>query len=273
MDNLIKMNYSKINTKNIPTIILCGGMGTRMREETEYKPKPMVLIGGKPMLWHIMKIYSYYGYNNFILALGYKGEMIKDYFLNFKTFINDFELETSTNNINYCNGLEDNFKILFAETGLESATGERILRVKKYLKNDLFMLTYGDGVSDIDINKLVDFHLKQKTLGTITGVHPFSKYGMIKIDKKKKLVIDFEQKPLMFDYVNGGFMVFHKKALKYFDKGPMENGLKKMAKDKQLSVYCYDGFWKAMDTYREMEELNKLWEEKKPWAVWEKKKN
>jgi len=260
-----------MDNKNIPVIILCGGMGTRMREETEYKPKPMVLIGGSPMLWHIMKIYAHYGYNNFILALGYKGNMIKDYFLDQRAFLNDFTLETSKNEIDFHNNQCDNFNITFAETGLESATGERILRIEKYIKNDLFMLTFGDGVSDININKLVNFHLKQKTLGTITGVHPFSKYGLIKIDKKKKLVVDFQQKPLIFDYASGGFMVFHKNALKYFDDEPMENGLIKMAKEKQLSVYCYDGFWKAMDTYREMDEANKLWETTRPWAVWENK--
>jgi len=254
------------------TIILCGGIGTRMKEETEFKPKPMVLIGGKPILWHIMKIYAHYGFNEFILALGYKGEIIKDYFLNQKAFLSDFTLDFSKNKIQYHNNGSDNFKITFAETGLESETGERILRVKKYITEEEFMVTYGDGVSDIDIAKVVAFHRKQKTVGTISGVHPFSKYGLIKIDHKNNLVINFEQKPLMYDYVSGGFMVFNKKAFDYFDKGPMENGLIKMAQKKQLSVYKYDGFWKAMDTYREMEELNKLWQESKPWAVWEKKK-
>ena len=257
-------------TSNIKTIILCGGIGTRMREETEFKPKPMVLIGGKPMLWHIMKIYGHFKYKEFVLALGYKGGMIKDYFINQRTFLNDFTLDVSENKIDFHNNQCDEFKITFAETGLESQTGERILRVKKYITENEFMVTYGDGVSDLDISKLVDFHRKQKTIGTITGVHSYSKYGLVKINKKNNLVINFEQKPLTYDYVNGGFMIFNKKAFDYFDDGPMENGLIKLAKDGQLSIYRHEGFWKAMDTYREMAELNELWQNGRPWAVWEK---
>lgn len=252
------------------TIIFCGGTGTRMKEETEFKPKPMVLIGGKPILWHIMKIYAHYGCHEFILALGYKGNMIKDYFLDQRAFLNDFTLNVSENKTEFHNNQCDDFKITFAETGLESQTGERILKVKKYITEDEFMVTYGDGVSDLDINKLIDFHRKQKTIGTISGVHPYSKYGLVKIDEKNNLVIDFEQKPLMYDYVSGGFMIFNKKAFDYFDNGPMENGLIKIAKEGQLSIYKHEGFWKAMDTYREMEELNKLWEESRPWAAWDK---
>ncbi len=241
-----------------------------MKEETEFKPKPLVLIGGKPILWHIMKIYAHYGFNEFVLALGYKGDMIKDYFLNQRAFLNDFTLDTSTNKMQFHDKSGDNFKITFIDTGLESQTGERILRVKKYITENEFMVTYGDGVSDIDINKLITFHGKKERIGTITGVHPYSKYGLIKIDKKNELVKTFDQKPLMYDYVSGGFMIFNKKAFNYFNKGPIENGLIKLAKKRQLLVYRHEGFWKAMDTYREMEELNKLWEENRPWAVWEK---
>jgi glucose-1-phosphate cytidylyltransferase len=252
------------------TIILCGGLGTRMKEETEFKPKPMVLVGGKPILWHIMKTYSHYGYNEFILALGYKGNMIKDYFINQRAFLSDFTLHSSENKIDFHNNYCDDLKTTFAETGLESQTGERILKVKKYITDEEFMLTFGDGVSDIDINKLVDFHKKQNTIGTITGVHPHSKYGLVKIDNESSKVINFDQKPVLFDYVSGGFMIFNKKAFDYFDDGPMEDGLIKMAKAGQLSVYKHEGFWKAMDTYREMEELNELWHKDKPWALWEK---
>jgi glucose-1-phosphate cytidylyltransferase len=254
------------------TIILCGGFGTRLKEETEFKPKPMVLIGGKPILWHIMKIYTHYGHNEFILALGYKGNMIKDYFLDQRAFLNDFTLNVSENKIDFHNNQCDEFRITFAETGLESQTGERILKVKKYISEDEFMVTYGDGVSDLEISKLIDFHRKQKTIGTITGVHPYSKYGLVKIDEKNNLVIDFKQKPLTYDYVSGGFMIFNKKAFDYFDEGPIENGLMKLAKKGQLSIYRHEGFWEGMDTYREMEELNKLWEATRPWAVWENKK-
>jgi len=239
---------------NIPTIILCGGLGTRMKEETEFKPKPLVSIGGKPILWHIMKIYSHYKCNNFVLALGYKGHMIKEYFLDQRTFA-------------------DTLQIKFIETGLKSLTGKRISKVKKYITGDEFMITYGDGVADIDISKLITFHRKQGTIGTITGAHPRSKYGLVKTDNKSNLVLHFTQKPLLYDdYVSAGFMIFNKKALNYFDDGPMENGLIKLANERQLSIFKHDGFWKAMDTYLEMEELNDLWNKNRPWAIWEKNK-
>lgn len=253
------------------TIILCGGAGTRLKEETEFKPKPLVSIGDKPILWHIMKIYAHYGYKEFVLALGYKGYMIKDYFVNEKVFVNDFTLDTSNHKIKFHNNECDDFKINFVETGQESLTGERMLRVKPYIADDEFMVTYGDGVIDININKLVKFHRKQGTLATITGVHPHTKYGVVSIDKKTNLVRSFKQKPMMFDYVNGGFMIFNKKAFKYFDKGPMENCLLQLIKMNQLSIYLHEGFWKSMDTYLEMQELNDLWRTKRPWAVWEKR--
>jgi len=252
------------------TIILCGGRGTRLKEETEFKPKPMVLIGNRPIIWHIMKIYAYYGYNEFVLALGYKGDMIKDYFLNNKTFSNDFKLDTATNEIIFFDNKSDNFKITFADTGLESLTGERILRSKKYIEDDEFMVTYGDGVADINIKKLVDFHREQRTKGTITGVRPYSKYGLVRMDKEEKLVEGFDQKPLLYDYASGGFMIFNREVFDYLDNGPMENAFFKLVKEKQLSVYKHDGFWRGMDTFLEMEELNKLWSVEKPWAVWEK---
>ncbi len=252
------------------TIILCGGLGTRMKEETEYKPKAMVLIGGKPMLWHIMKIYSHYGHNEFVLALGYRGEMIRDYFLNQRIFLNDFTINTSNNDTIFHNNNSENFKITFVDTGAESQTGERISRLKNYITEDEFMVTYADGVSDININALVQFHKQQRTIGTITGVHPHSKYGLVHIDKETNLVKAFDQKPVMYDYVNGGFMIFNKKAFNYFDNGQMEDGLKKLVGHNHLSIYKHEGFWKAMDTYREVEELNKLWQNNKPWAVWEK---
>lgn len=221
-----------------------------MREETEFKPKPMVRVGDKPIIWHIMKIYSHYGFNDFIFTLGYKGHMLRDYFKDNK-----------------------DFNIKFAETGLKALTGERISLVKKFITDDEFMVTYGDGVADIDINELVKFHRKQGTIGTISGVHPQSKYGLIAMDKKTNLVAAFNQKPLMHDYVSGGFMIFKRVAFKYFNDRDMEDGLIKMAADGQLSVYGHEGFWKAMDTYREMEEMNELWRTKKQWAVWLTKNN
>ena len=250
------------------TIILCGGIGTRLKEETEFKPKPLVHIGDRPILWHIMKIYQHYGFNEFVLTLGYKGSMIKDYFLNYNSLVHDFTLKTNTSEINNRSSVKDDFIITFAETGLKNLTGSRILQVEKYIDDDTFMLTYGDGVADVNVKELVDFHKKQGTIATITGVHPYSKYGQLQIDHGSNLVREFKQKPLMNDYVNGGLMVLNKEAFNYFDEDQMEKGLSRLAQEGQLSVFKHDGFWKAMDTYQEMQELNELWQSTKPWAVW-----
>lgn len=236
----------------------------RMREETEFRPKPLVVVGDKPILWHIMKSYAHFGFNEFILTLGYKGHMIKEYFGGESNLTN-----TTICNDNERQGIErDNFKITFANTGLESLTGERILRSAKYLTDDSFMVTYGDGVANIDIGKLVIFHKKQGTLATITGIHPRSKYGLLGFDRRSNLVTSFDQKPIMQDYISAGFMVFQKEALRYFDKGPMENAFVRLMRRKQISIYRHDGFWKAMDTHLEVKEMNDLWNAKKPWAVW-----
>ena len=256
-------------------VILCGGLGYRLKEETEFKPKPMVLIGGKPMLWHIMKIYSYYGFNDFIIALGYKGDYIKEYFLNQKYFLNDFKLHTRTGSAKiYKNGdssLIDDFKITFVNTGQETLPGERIFKLKKYIDEDPdknFMVTYGDGVSNVNIKELVKFHTKQKTIGTILGVHPHSKYGLIRINKEG-VISRFVEKPILNEWVNGGFMVFKKAALKYFGANEMEHeGLKRLISKKQLSLFVHEGFWQAMDTYNDVDALNKLWFDTAPWKVW-----
>ncbi len=256
------------------TIILCGGTGTRLKEETEFKPKPMVLVGGRPILWHIMKIYSHYGFNEFILALGYKAEYIKDFFINQKAFTCDFTLDTETFKKKFFlenRNSVDNFKITFVDTGLETLPGERILLCQKYIpdKDKYFMVTYGDGVSDINIKKLVAFHKKQKIIGTITGVNPIVKYGLIKVDKNN-LVKAFKEKPTLSDYVNGGFMVFDKRFFKYLKPGETEHpALSRLAKERQLSLYKHEKFWYCMDTYKEVEGLNKLWNKGiPPWKVW-----
>jgi len=255
-------------------IILCGGIGTRLKEETEYKPKPMVYIGNKPIIWHIMKIYSYCGFNEFILALGYKADYIKDFFLNQKAFTSDFTLTTKDHKTKfYLNDREevDNFKITFVDTGLETLPGERILRCKKYIpkRDKYFMVTYGDGVIDLDIRMLVKFHKKQKTIGTITGVYPRTKFGLVQIDQDNK-VAKFTEKPILPNSVNGGFMVFDKRFFDYIKPGESEHpALKRLTKKKQLSIYKHEGFWYAIDTYKELEDLNKLWNSKKPpWKVW-----
>lgn len=253
-------------------IILCGGIGYRLKEETEFKPKPMVQIGRKPILWHIMKIYAHYGFNEFIIALGYKGDYIKQYFLNGKNMIHDFTLNTLTGDksIHRNNIISDNFVITFVNTGEETLPGERILRIKDYIpKEDAdFMVTYGDGVSDINIKDLVRFHKKQGTIGTVTGVHPRSKYGLLG-SNKNKIVTSFIEKPVLKEWVNGGFMVFKKSFFNYLREKEMEHAaIKRLIAKEQLSLYIHDGFWHSMDTYPDVDNLNRYWKENPKWKVW-----
>lgn len=254
-------------------IILCGGTGTRLKEETEFKPKPMVYVGGKPIIWHIMKTYSHYGFNEFVLALGYKADYIKDFFLNQKALTSDFTLNTKDHKakFHFKNRKEvDNFKITFVDTGLETLPGERVLRCRRYIPKEdkYFMVTYGDGVANINLKELLNFHIKQRTIGTLTGVHPHSKFGSVTVNKNN-LIKKFKEKPVLSDWVNGGFMVFSKKVFSYINEGEMEHeALKRLAKEDQLSLYKHEGFWMAVDTYKELEDLNKLWEQNQPWKVW-----
>lgn len=254
-------------------VILCGGIGYRLKEETEFKPKPMVFVGDKPILWHIMKIFSHYGYNEFIIALGYKGDYIKDYFLKQKYFEDDFTINTKsgsaklhkTNREN-----KDDFKITFVDTGQSTLPGERILRIKNFIpkEDENFMVTYGDGVSDINIKELVKFHKKHGNIGTITGVHPRSKYGLLTIGKDN-IVEQFVEKPVLKEWTSGGFMVFKKGFFKYLRKGEFEHlALKRLVRKNQLSIYTYSGFWHSMDTYPDVDNLNKLWLEDPKWKVW-----
>lgn len=255
-------------------IILCGGIGTRLKEETEFKPKPMVYVGNKPIIWHIMKIYAYNGYNEFILALGYKADYIKDFFLNQKAFTSDFTLNTKNHHTEfYLNDREesDSFKITFVDTGQETLPGERILLCQKYIpkRDKYFMVTYGDSVTNLDIRELVKFHKKQKTIGTITGVHPHSKFGMLKVGKNS-LIKEFSEKPVTKDWVNGGFMVFDKRFFSYIRPGETEHpALRRLAKERQLSIYRHSGFWFTLDTYKEYEEIKTIWNSgNPPWKVW-----
>jgi CDP-glucose 4,6-dehydratase len=257
-------------------VILCGGEGTRMREETEFKPKPLVEVGGKPILWHIMKIYAHYGFNEFILTLGYKGNMIKDYFLNWRTFANNFTLETGSNQMVFHNNGHDNFKITFVDTGLKSLTGERVRRVKDYIDGDEFMLTYGDGVADINIPALLDFHHRQGTVGTITGTRPSTRFGMLQYTPDNK-ISGFKQNNIAgnaedrHDYfVNGGFMVFKKEFINNIAPDTMlEQAFPALAEQGQLSIYAHNGKWKFMDTYKEAEDLNQAWVTDPFWKVWD----
>ena len=258
--------------EKIPTIILCGGTGTRLKEETEFKPKPMVFIGEKPILWHIMKIYAHYGYRDFILALGYKGNYIKDYFIKQEYYASDFTLNTGQGDFLGINGNDelkkDNFNITFSDTGVETPHGERVLKLKKYINEDLFMVTYGDGVADIDINKLIEFHKNTGKIATITGVHPVSRWGLIMVDKND-FISQFHQKPDLYGYVNGGFMIFNREFFDYLKPGDMiEDAFLRLIPEKQLSLYRHQGFWYCMDTYREYLILNKLWRENPKWKIW-----
>jgi glucose-1-phosphate cytidylyltransferase len=256
-------------------VILCGGMGTRLREETEYRPKPLVEIGGRPVLWHIMKIYSHYGFNNFILCLGYKGAMIKEYFLNYRLMNSDFTLRlNSGNEPEFHLPLQDEqWTITFADTGTEAQTGARLKRIEHYLEGDHFMLTYGDGVSDVDISKLWEFHLARGKVATVTGVVPASRYGELSLCGNT--VADFSEKPPnpKDRYISGGFFVFKRCFLDYLsaeDDCVLErNPLEKLAQEGQFIAYLHSGFWHCMDTYRDFTRLNELWKTGAPWKVWE----
>lgn len=255
------------------TIILCGGIGYRLKEETEFKPKPMVLIGGNPILWHIMKIFSHFGHNEFIIALGYKGDYVKNYFLNQKYLTDDFTLHTQTGftkiHKNKKNN-KDDFKITFVDTGQHTLPGERILRTKDLIceTDEDFMVTYGDGVSDVNIRELIKFHKKQGTIGTVTGVHPRSRYGLLEINKKNTAQ-KFIEKPILNEWTNGGFMVFKREFFKYLRRGEYEHSsLKRLIREDQLSVYKHNGFWHSMDTYPDVDNLNKLWIENPAWKIW-----
>jgi glucose-1-phosphate cytidylyltransferase len=257
-------------------IILCGGMGTRLREETEYKPKPMVEIGGKPILWHIMKIYSHYGYKDFILALGYKGNIIRDYFLNYFYYNNDITIHLGNKEEitvhNHHN--EEDWRVTLLDTGKDSMTGYRVKLAGQYIKEDRFMLTYGDAVADVNIEKLVEFHKQKNTIGTVTGVYPPSRFGDLVTDGDR--VVKFKQQLKETENrepINGGFFVFKKEFLDIIPDDPSID-LEKLPLDKlvamnELSVYRHKGFWQCMDTYRDFLNLNKLWTKNPIWKVWE----
>ena len=260
------------NNPKIKVIILCGGMGTRLKEETEFKPKPMVNIGEKPLLWHIMKIYAHFGYNNFIFALGFKGDYIKNYFIRQKYYDSDFTINTDQGKISGINhnspSEKDDFNITFSNTGLETPHGERVLKVKKYINEDLFMVTYGDGVANINIQDLVEFHRKKNKIATITGVHPISRWGLVNVNDDD-LVTQFNEKPLLYDYINGGFMIFKKEFFDFLKPGDLiEDGLARLIPKGELCMYKHKNFWYGMDTYRDFLQLNKLWNENPQWKIW-----
>lgn len=252
-------------------VILCGGKGTRMREETEYRPKPLVPIGGKPILWHIMKIYSTYGINDFILCTGYKGEMIKQYFMEMYWRNNDFTLHINGDkHIDFHTVEKEMWNVTIIDTGLETLTGGRLKQIEKYINEDNFLMTYGDCISDVDISKLIKFHIKMDKAATLTGVHPVSPFGLIEIENG--IVKSFKEKPVLKEVINGGYMVLNKKVFDYFPKEDCafeEEPLRKLAENNQLAVYEHNGFWTAIDTFKDIERVNKMWDNGETyWKVW-----
>lgn len=265
---------NRIEHQKLKVVILCGGLGTRLREETEFRPKSMVNIGNRPILWHIMKIYAHYGFNDFILCLGYKGEKIKEYFFNYEILNSDFTIEFGNGkNIEIHNNHgEKGWRITLSDTGDTALKGARMKKIEKYIDDPLFMLTYGDGVADIDINDLLAFHKSHGKLVTVTGINPASRFGELKVhgDKVVKFI---EKHDVGSTCVSGGFFVFNKGIfdyLSYDDSCDLEIGvLERVASEGQLMVYKHKGFWACMDTQRDMEYLNKLWNENKAeWKVW-----
>lgn len=261
----------KKSNRDIPVVILCGGMGTRLSEYTEVRPKPLVEVGGKPILWHIMKHYSKYGFNEFVLALGYKGEQIKRYFMDFYSLNQDFTVSLDDGNIrsinkNHCAP----WKVHLVDTGQKTQTGGRLKILKSLINKDLFMMTYGDGVSDVNLEALLKFHQSNKGLVTLTAVRPPARFGALEFEGKK--IRHFREKSVLHEgWINGGFFVINSKALNYihgdvmWEQSPMEQ----LAEDGKLYAYKHEGFWQCMDTARDLKYLEDMWQTgKAPWKTW-----
>lgn len=253
-------------------VILCGGLGTRLSEETQIKPKPMVEIGGRPILWHIMKIYERHGFNDFMLALGYKGDVIKDYFLSYHARLSDLTVHLKSGQVDYSNPTAEDWQVSLIDTGANTLTGGRLLRLRRYLQsNGTFMVTYGDGVSNVDLNRLLAFHRSHGRLATVTAVRPPARFGGMNIEKGS--VRDFKEKPQAGEgWINGGYFVFEPAIFDYLkddstvlEQSPLEN----LAKDNQLMAYEHRGFWQCMDTIRDRDVLQAAWESGS--APWENK--
>jgi glucose-1-phosphate cytidylyltransferase len=249
-------------------VILCGGKGTRMSEITNELPKPLAMIGDKPILWHIMKIYQNYGFNEFILLLGYKGEKIKEYFIDYEWKNNSFTMDSSTGDIQIL-GQTEKWKITFVDTGLNTMTGSRIKRAQKYIGDDHFLLTYGDGLSDVNLHELIHFHKTKGTIATVTGIKKKSQFGTLTVHQG--LAETFEEKTQTDGIINGGYFVFTPDVFTYLKDDTHtvleEEPLKKLTQDRQLSVYLHDGFWTAIDTYKNVLDINEMWKQGNiPWS-------
>lgn len=257
------------------TIILCGGLGTRLREETEFKPKPMVKIGERPILWHIMKIYASQGYKRFVLPLGYKGEMIKDYFCHYELMNNDVTITLGKSEACQIHGAHDesDWQVTLAHTGVNTLKGGRLKRVEKYIENETFMLTYGDGLSNISIDKLIEFHYSHGKMVTVTGVNPKARFGELKTEGDQ--VLKFSEKTHIDDtgFINGGFFVMNRQVFDFLS--PSENQdlefgpLEEIAALGEMMIYKHNGFWACMDTLRDTEYLNRIWSQGEAvWKTW-----
>lgn len=257
-------------------VILAGGLGTRISEESRLKPKPMIAIGDMPIIWHIMKIYSSYGFDEFIICCGYKSYIIKDYFANYFLYKSDVTFDYKSQNemiIHDCK--TESWKVTMAETGEENMTGSRIKQIQKYIPDgESFFLTYGDGVGDVDIHKLLEFHKQHGKIASLTAVQPPAKFGVLEIDSNES-VLDFKEKPQVdAGWINGGFFVLNYDVFSYISDSSMcvfeQEPLERLAKDRQLCAYKHHGFWLPMDTMRDKITLERLWAENKaPWKVWE----
>ncbi len=254
-------------------VILAGGLGTRLNEETSLKPKPMVEIGGKPILWHIMKIYSHYGFNEFIICLGYKGYYIKEWFNNYYLHNSDVTFDLGKNCVEYHKNRSEKWKVTLVDTGDNTMTGGRIKRIKEYVGKETFMVTYGDGVANIDIVELIKKHKKSKKIATVTAVIPEGRFGTISVDEDSNIT-SFSEKTDNKNKINGGFFVFSPKIFDYLtgdetvlEKGPMEA----LVEGNQLNAFPHEGFWKPMDTLNDKNKLEAMWQTgKAPWKIWNK---
>jgi len=258
----------------VKAIILAGGLGTRMREETEFRPKPLVEIGGQPVIWHIMKLFDHYGVRDFVVAAGYKSKMLKEYFLNYDAWTNDVSIRIGAPDgiTVHRKGRSESWNVTVVDTGALTPTGGRVLRAASHLDgSEPFMVSYGDGLADINISDLLDFHSKAGALATVSAVQPRTRFGVMDIDPDGQ-VNRFAEKPRLQGWINIGFFVFEHEALRFLTEDSVLEAepLEHMAHSKQLSAYRHNGFWEPMDTYREYIQLNELWESRSaPWKVWE----
>jgi len=256
-------------------VILAGGLGTRLSEETSVKPKPMVEIGGKPILWHIMKIYSHYGFNEFIVCLGYKGYTIKEWFSHYYIHHSDLTFDLEHDNIIHHHNKGENWKVTLVDTGDETMTGGRIKRIKDYIGNETFMATYGDGVGNVNIKELVKFHKDNNHIATVTSVIPEGRFGALSIQDTR--ITNFSEKKDNKDRINAGYFVLEPEVFDYiegdataFEKDPLQN----LAKDGKLHTYCHNEFWKAMDTLSDKSKLEEMWQKNEaPWKIWDDEKS